>query len=83
MPIYEYVCESCGHEFERLVFSHSPAPSCDRCQSDALKRVPSLFGFRSAAKSVAGGGSAGGCGSCHASTCTGCASGGRHGHPHG
>ncbi|MEZ4673593.1 MAG: zinc ribbon domain-containing protein [Caldilineaceae bacterium] len=39
MPIYEFVCESCGHEFEQIVpFSATAMPSCPACQSKQVHR---------------------------------------------
>ena len=41
MPIYEYRCEACGHEFEALVRS-SDTPVCEKCASPKLARLLSL-----------------------------------------
>ena len=41
MPIYEYSCEACGHEFETLVLGETK-PECPSCQSQDLKRFLSL-----------------------------------------
>jgi putative FmdB family regulatory protein len=41
MPIYEYCCEACGHEFEALVLRKTE-PECPSCQSGDLKRLLSL-----------------------------------------
>jgi putative FmdB family regulatory protein len=41
MPLYEYVCESCQHPFEALVFS-GDRPECPRCHSTTLQRQPSV-----------------------------------------
>ncbi len=39
MPIYEFVCESCGHEFEQiLAFSATKMPNCPVCQSERVHR---------------------------------------------
>ena len=39
MPIYEFVCESCGHEFEQiLAFSATKMPHCSICQSESVHR---------------------------------------------
>jgi putative FmdB family regulatory protein len=39
MPIYEFVCESCGHEFEQiLAFSATKMPNCPACQSEQVHR---------------------------------------------
>ena len=66
MPIFEYVCKECQHEFEALVFGKQKA-ECPKCQSRKLE--PQLSVFAVSAKS--GGAiqpsmpaSAGPCGSC-------------------
>ncbi len=43
MPVYEYVCKSCQHEFEELVFG-SNLPSCPQCESKKLDKRVSTFG---------------------------------------
>jgi putative FmdB family regulatory protein len=47
MPIYEYECDGCGNQFEQLVRGGESAPACPRCQSDAVRRLHSLFGVSS------------------------------------
>jgi putative FmdB family regulatory protein len=42
MPIYEYACRACGHEFETLV-RRAETPSCARCASAELEKKLSLF----------------------------------------
>jgi len=42
MPIYEYACRSCSHEFETLV-RNGEAPSCPRCAGAALDKKLSVF----------------------------------------
>lgn len=42
MPIYEYACRACGHEFETLVRS-SDTPSCVKCASADLEKKLSVF----------------------------------------
>jgi putative FmdB family regulatory protein len=42
MPMYEYACRSCHHEFETLVRS-GETPSCVRCDSTALDKKLSVF----------------------------------------
>jgi len=47
MPIYEYVCNECGHEFEALQkISDAPLLACPACAKDALKKKISAPGFR-------------------------------------
>ncbi len=40
MPIYEYACETCGHEFEYLV-RYGDVPECPECQhaTDLTRRL--------------------------------------------
>jgi putative FmdB family regulatory protein len=64
MPIFEYVCKECEHEFEALVFGQQKA-ECPKCKSKKLE--PQLSVFAVSAKSGASSQSAvptGGCGSC-------------------
>ncbi len=42
MPIYEYACSGCGHEFEALVRS-STVPECPQCHSQNLNKLLSVF----------------------------------------
>jgi putative FmdB family regulatory protein len=42
MPIYEYECKSCKHQFEYLVLPASPAPECPSCHHQDLQRMISL-----------------------------------------
>ena len=41
MPIYEYRCEACGHEFESLILGKTE-PECPSCQSLDAERLLSL-----------------------------------------
>ena len=47
MPIYEYVCNDCGHEFEKLQkISDTPLADCPDCEQPSLKKKISAPGFR-------------------------------------
>ena len=46
MPIYEYRCEACGHEFEALVRKND-VPTCEKCKSEKLERLLSLPAIKS------------------------------------
>ena len=47
MPIYEYVCNDCGHQLEALQkMSDAPLLECPTCEKDALKKKISAPGFR-------------------------------------
>ena len=64
MPIFEYVCKQCQHEFEALIFGKQKA-ECPKCQSKELE--PQLSVFAVSAKSGAASQpsmAAGPCGSC-------------------
>ena len=48
MPIYEYECRGCGHQFEFLLLPSNPAtPTCPECKSLELERVISMFAVSS------------------------------------
>ena len=47
MPIYEYVCDACGHELEALqAISDEPLRECPDCQESALRKKISAAAFR-------------------------------------
>ncbi len=43
MPIYEYECQKCGHQFEALILPQSAAASCPSCHGKKLKQLISMF----------------------------------------
>jgi len=46
MPIYEYQCEKCGHEFEREQrISDPPVKTCPECRSRRVTKLISLTSF--------------------------------------
>jgi putative FmdB family regulatory protein len=62
MPIFEYICQQCQHEFEALVLGKAKA-ACPKCHSRKL--APQLSVFAVSAKSgSASPVAAGSCGSC-------------------
>lgn len=47
MPIYEYRCQDCGHELEKLQkLSDAPLVDCPACGKPALTKLVSAAGFR-------------------------------------
>lgn len=42
MPIYEYMCDRCGHEFEVLLRTSEEKPACPACNAQQLTRKLSL-----------------------------------------
>jgi putative FmdB family regulatory protein len=64
MPIFEYVCQKCKHQFEALVYGVQKA-ECPKCH--AKKLAPQLSVFAVSTKSSSsqlGARPAGACGSC-------------------
>ncbi len=53
MPIYEFVCESCGKPFEELVRSYGAIAEvhCPHCGSERLRRKMSVFASRTSGSS--------------------------------
>ncbi len=47
MPIYEYECKDCSHNFEVLTVSTSdPAPQCPECQCTDVSKLMSSSTMR-------------------------------------
>ena len=70
MPIYEYRCSDCGHEFELLVGVNQENIACPACEGADCKRILSVFGFASGGKFTSSKGSA--CAGCSGGDCKGC-----------
>ncbi|MBW1739761.1 MAG: zinc ribbon domain-containing protein [Deltaproteobacteria bacterium] len=44
MPLYEFRCAKCGHEFEQIVFSSDKRPmACPKCGAPKPERLLSIF----------------------------------------
>lgn len=65
MPIYEFHCEKCEHEFEILTRS-GETPECPECHSTELRKKWSTFTAQGGEKPSGGGGHqhSAGCGCC-------------------
>lgn len=72
MPIYEYRCQRCDHEFEKLVLNSSTAISCPKCQSEKVSRMMSAFAFSSGGKFKSTASSS--CSGCSSTSCSTCGS---------
>ena len=47
MPIYEYRCDDCDHQFEALQkMSDDALTDCPKCNQPALKKLLTAGGFR-------------------------------------
>jgi len=63
MPILEYVCEECAHEFETIV-QGARVPECPTCKSTHLERRLSVFAVGGKSASLAAREPFGPCGTC-------------------
>jgi putative FmdB family regulatory protein len=43
MPLFDFHCTACDHEFEALVRAQDPPARCPRCQSAAIEKLLSGF----------------------------------------
>ena len=63
MPILEYVCKECAHEFETIVQGARVA-ECPTCKSRELERRLSVFAVGGRSADLAARAPVGPCGSC-------------------
>ena len=75
MPMYEYRCKSCGHEFEELVFGDQ-LPACPVCHGKETEKPlsrPCRYceggGFEGMGAPAPSGG---GCAGCSGGNCSSC-----------
>ncbi|MEA4907571.1 MAG: zinc ribbon domain-containing protein [Chloroflexi bacterium] len=72
MPIYEYVCDSCGQQFElmRSIKDANNTAPCKHCHSSETHKMLSVFFAHSDGRSVEGSGHS--CANCSGGACSGC-----------
>ena len=63
MPILEYICEDCTHQFEAIVLG-SRQPVCPACDSQRLERQLSVFAVGGQSAGFATQEAFGPCGAC-------------------
>jgi putative FmdB family regulatory protein len=63
MPLFEYECKKCGHQFETLVMG-STKPTCPSCNSLRLEKLLSTFAVNTSSGNTAPREVAGPCGTC-------------------
>ncbi len=63
MPIFEFRCPSCGHQFEELVMGRTLASEihCPRCLTRGVEKLLSVFAGCSVSSEPASASSGGGC----------------------
>jgi len=59
MPIFEYRCDACSHEFEKLVSRSDSSVVCEKCESEKVTKLFSTFASKVGSGSVSC--STGGC----------------------
>jgi len=74
MPIFEYRCQKCDSEFEKLVFGAGADVHCPDCDSSEVEKLYSAFsgvarGSDGSTRPIT---SSGGCASCSSSSCASC-----------
>ncbi|SDN64568.1 FmdB family zinc ribbon protein [Desulfonauticus submarinus] len=81
MPIYEFVCQKCGEEFEELVLKEDSEVFCPKCHSKEVNKLMSACRFKTggpivldSSKSAAGtsSGSKSSCAGCSGGNCSTC-----------
>jgi putative FmdB family regulatory protein len=76
MPIYEFSCTQCRHEFELLIRSKKASAECPKCGSGKIVRKLSVFAARQGAR---GSRSKPSCPN-YSPSCGHCCAGGHHSH---
>lgn len=78
MPIFEYVCDKCGKEFEELVFGDA-TPPCPKCASTKTRKLMSRCrhtsgggGGEYAPSTPSSSGGRSGCAGCSGGSCATC-----------
>jgi putative FmdB family regulatory protein len=74
MPIFEYRCAACEHEFELIVLGSKSESeiACPRCERSQVEKLFSSFSARSRARDGQTHSLTSRCGSCRATSCAGC-----------
>ncbi|MBP7786977.1 MAG: zinc ribbon domain-containing protein [Longilinea sp.] len=72
MPIYEYICQTCGHKFDALrSMKDADSPiECKNCHSEETRRALSVCNCQSDGHAISGSG--GGCNGCSGGSCSHC-----------
>jgi putative FmdB family regulatory protein len=43
MPIFEYKCQDCGTQFEKIIISSASSVLCGKCESPNVDKLLSVF----------------------------------------
>jgi len=72
VPIYEYRCQRCDADFERLVRSPNERVKCPECAGRRVRRKLSTFAVSGSSQDRRSRSAESSCGSCRAASCAGC-----------
>lgn len=73
MPIYEFICEECGYEFEELCIKNCEEIKCPNCNTKKIKKKLSCFAFKSGSTFRSSSNkSNSGCSGCSSTSCSSC-----------
>ncbi len=72
MPIFEFHCQSCGQDFEKLVFASDPEVECPFCHQTQVEKLMSACSAKVGYKFTAASSSGSSCSGCSATSCSSC-----------
>ncbi|MDZ7762019.1 MAG: zinc ribbon domain-containing protein [Desulfovermiculus sp.] len=76
MPIYEYTCAQCAHQFEEIILGREEKVPCPKCGADQTHKLMSRCRSKLGGAEPLGQGAAlssgGGCSSCSGGSCASC-----------
>ena len=72
MPIFEFICQKCGKEFERLVFRSDEAVACPECGEESVNKLMSACSAKVGYKFTSGSKPASSCSGCSSTSCSTC-----------
>jgi len=72
LPLFEFSCQECGFDFEKLVRDGSASIQCPSCGSTEVKKKFSVFGCKAGNRFVSSATTSPSCSSCTRGTCQGC-----------
>ncbi|MFP4034941.1 MAG: FmdB family zinc ribbon protein [Desulfovermiculus sp.] len=76
MPIYEYTCTKCSHQFEEIVLGAQSEVACPECGSPRTQKLMSRCRTKMGGATPAGQAapvtSGGGCSGCSGGSCASC-----------
>jgi putative FmdB family regulatory protein len=73
MPIFEFHCNSCAQDFEKLVFGSDPEVECPHCGQAKVEKLMSTCSAKVGMKlTAASSGSKASCTGCSSTSCSSC-----------